>query len=422
MRHLLNVLVIVSLLYSHPSKSEDVLTIGVAGTNGVAREMVYFLATAFEKQTPNVKIRLIVREGESYKNDLQNMLEQEDGYDVAFWMAGERFNKYIRLDLVTPITDIWQSHQLSDNFSNNLNNAITFNKQIYAIPFSRYQWGMLYNKKLFDRLSLIPPNNWQQFIDVLGVLKTENVIPIYVGSKFNWEISAWFEFLNLRLNGYTFHQSFIKGESPVDSPQIRLVFKYWQELIESGYFIVKKQYNLREGLPYLYRELGGVMLAGSYFTAFVPPNKLNDMGFFSFPQMNTQIENVEIAPVDIVFIAERAKNKVLAKKFLVFLSSKYAQEKFNSGSHFLPANKLSEIPENEIFQAVQKSLNNVRKQTLFFDREAEDTFAQQNMAIWHDFINSPTIDTENVEKTIKLMEEARLNLLSRSCGSNCNNN
>jgi multiple sugar transport system substrate-binding protein len=350
------------------------------------------------------------------------MLEKENGYDVAFWMAGERFNKYIRLDLVTPITDIWQSNQLSDNFSKNLNNAITFNKEIYAIPFSRYQWGMLYNKKLFERLSLVPPNNWQQFIDVLSVLKSENVIPIYVGSKYNWEISAWFEFLNLRLNGYTFHQSFIKGESPVDSPQIRLVFKYWQELIESGYFIVQKQYNLREGLPYLYRELGGVMLAGSYFTAFVPPKKLNDMGFFSFPQMNTQIENVEIAPVDIVFIAERAKNKVLAKKFLVFLSSKYAQEKFNSGSHFLPANKLSEIPENEIFQAVQKSLNNVRKQTLFFDREAEDTFAQQNMAIWHDFINSPTIDAGNVDKAIKSMEEARLNLLSRSCGLNCNIN
>jgi multiple sugar transport system substrate-binding protein len=422
MPYLLNVLVIVSLLYSHQSKADDVLTVGVAGTNGVAREMVYFLAAAFEKQTPNVKIRFIVREGESYKNDLQNMLEKEDGYDVAFWMAGERFNKYIRLDLVTPITDIWQSHQLSDNFSNNLNNAITFNKEIYAIPFSRYQWGMLYNKKLFERLSLVPPNNWQQFIDVLGVLKSENVIPIYVGSKYDWEISAWFEFLNLRLNGYTFHQSFIKGESPVDSPQIRLVFKYWQELIESGYFIVQKQYNLREGLPYLYRELGGMMLAGSYFTAFVPPKKLSDIGFFSFPQMNTQIENVEIAPVDIVFIAERAKNKVLAKKFLVYLSSKYAQEKFNSGSHFLPANKLSFIPKSEIFQSVQKSLNNVHKQTLFFDREAEDIFAQKNMTIWRDFIESPTVDARNVEKAIKSMEEARLNLLSRSCGSNCNIN
>ena len=422
MRYLLHILVIVNLLYPHQSRAEDVLTIGIAGTNGVAREMVYFLASAFEKQTPNVKIRFIVREGESYKKDLQNMLEKDDGYDVVFWMAGERFNKYIRLDLVTPITDIWQSHQLSDNFSENLNNAITFNKQIYAIPFSRYQWGMLYNKRLFERLSLVPPNNWQQFIDVLSVLKSENVIPIYVGSKYNWQISAWFEFLNLRLNGYDFHQSFIKGKSPVDSPQIRLVFKYWQVLIESGYFIVQRQYNLREGLPYLYRELGGVMLVGSYFTAFVPPNKLNDMGFFSFPQIDPQIENVEIAPVDIVFIAERAKNKILAKKFIVFLSSKYAQEKFNSGSHFLPANKLSVIPENEIFQSVQKSLNNVRKQTLFFDREAEDTFAQQNMTIWRDFIESPTIDATIVDKAIKSMEEARLNLLSRSCDSNCNIN
>ena len=181
MRYLSYILVTLNLLYSHLSRAEEVLTIGVAGTNGVAREMVYFLAAEFEKQTPNVKIRFIVREAESYKDDLQNMLEKENGYDVAFWMAGERFNKYIRLDLVTPITDIWQSHQLSDNFSNNLNNAITFNKKIYAIPFSRYQWGMLYSKRLFNRLSITPPNNWQQFIDLLGVLKSENIIPIYVG-------------------------------------------------------------------------------------------------------------------------------------------------------------------------------------------------------------------------------------------------
>ena len=158
-----------------------------------------------------------------------------------------------------------------------------YNQQIYAIPFSRYQWGMLYNKMLFERLSLLPPKNWQQFIDLLTVLKSEKIIPIYVASKYSWEISAWFEFLNLRLNGYDFHQWFIKGKSPVDSTKIRLVFKYWQALIESGSFLVQKQSSLRDGLPYLYRELGGLMLAGSYVTAFIPPKNLDEIGFFSFP-------------------------------------------------------------------------------------------------------------------------------------------
>jgi multiple sugar transport system substrate-binding protein len=421
MRYILYFFVIINLLYPDQLKAEEVLTVGVAGTNGVAREMVYSLAATFEKQTPNVKIRFIVREGESYKKDLRNMLEIDTGYDVAFWMAGERFYKYVRLGLVSPINDIWQSHQLGNNFADNLNGAITFNQQIYAIPFSRYQWGMLYNKKLFDRLSLVPPSNWEQFIDVLTVLKSEGIIPIYVGSKYSWQISAWFEFLNLRLNGYEFHQSFIEGKSPVDSPEIRLVFKYWQQLIESGYYVVQKEYDLREGLPYLYRGLGGVMLAGSYFTAFVPPKKLNNIGFFSFPQINPQIENVEIAPVDIVFMAERSKNKVLAQKFLVFLSSKFAQEKFNSGSHFLPANNSSEIPKDDIFHSVQQSLNNVSKQTLFFDREAEEKFAQQNMSIWLNYIETSTIDSSNIDKAIKKMEEARLSLLSRSCHENCNN-
>ncbi|MBA6327855.1 hypothetical protein H4J46_07885 [Colwellia sp. MB02u-6] len=100
--------------------------------------------------------------------------------------------------------------------------------------------------------------------------------------------------------------------------------------------------------------------------------------------------------MDIAFIAKRSKNKVLAKKLLIFLSSKSAQEKFNRGSHFLPANKFSDIPKNDIFQSVQQSLNNLRQQTLFFNREAEEKFVQQNMSIWRDFIYN-----SDINKTIK---------------------
>ena len=416
LRYILFFLIIINLLYSHQSKAEDVLTVGIAGTNGVAREMVYTIAAAFEKKNPNVKVKFIVKEGESYKSELQHMLVDDAGYDVAFWMSGERFDRYIRLGLVAPITDIWQSRQLANSFAKNLNNAITFKNQIYAIPFSRYQWGMLYNKNLFTRLSIEPPKTWPQFIDALTELKNKQVIPIYLGSKYTWSVSAWFEYLNLRLNGYDFHQSFVKGKMPIDSPQIRLVFNYWQQLIDAGFFVVNRDYQLKEGLPLIYREKAGIILAGSYFTAFIPQTKFDDIGFFSFPQINPKVDNVEIAPVDIAFVAQRTKNKPLAKEFLVFLSSKYAQEKFNSGSHFLPANKLSEIPNNGIFQSVQESLNNVRQQTLFFDREAEYTFAQRNMSIWRDYVEGLALET-----VIKKMEEARVKLLSCTGNDECNN-
>lgn len=200
----------------------------------------------------------------------------------------------------------------------------------------------------------------------------------------------------------------------VDSPQIRLVFKYLQQLIEADYFVANRAYQLVEGLPLIYREQAGVILAGSYFTAFVPSTKIEDIGFFSFPQINPDAENVEIAPVDIAFVAQRTKNKLLAKKFISFLSSKYVQEEFNCGSHFLPANKLSEVPDKGVFQSVQKSLNNVCLQSLFFDREAEYNFAQQNMSIWREFVEGLDVDI-----VIKKMEKARVNLLLCSDDDTC---
>ena len=141
-------------------------------------------------------------------------------------MAGERFNKYIRLDLVASITDIWQSNKLANSFPSHLSGAVTFNQQFYAIPFSYYQWGMFYNKQLFKRLSLKPPSDWQEFMKILAVLKHEGLMPISIGSKYSWAVSPWFELLNLRLNGYSFNQSFIQGKVSAFSPEIRRVFEY----------------------------------------------------------------------------------------------------------------------------------------------------------------------------------------------------
>ena len=81
---------------------------------------------------------------------------------------------------------------------------------------------------------------------------------------------------------------------------------------------------------------------------------------------------------------------------------------FNNGSHFLSANKQANISKSEILQSVQQSLRSVDHLTLFFDREAEDAYAQENMTIWQDFI----VDVD-IEETISKMEAARLRYLSR---------
>lgn len=407
MSYVLYIFITLYLLLSNLSQAEDILKVGMPGTNAVGREEVYELARAFEAQNPDVKIVFVVSEGEIFKKTLQQQLMQDNGLDVVFWMAGERFNKYIRLDLVAPITDIWLSNKLTENFPSHLSGAVTFNEQLYAVPFSYYQWGMFYNKQLFKRLALTPPNDWQAFIKILAALKREDLMPISIGSKYSWAVSPWFELLNLRLNGYAFNQLFIQGKVSAYAPEIRRVFEYWQTLILSGYFIEHKE-SLVESLPLLYREQAGVILAGSYFASFFPKKLSRNIGFFPFPIINSDVDKSEVSPVDISFIAQRSTQKAIAKRFLLFLSSKEAQEMFNNGSHFLSANKQANIAKSETLQTVQKSLSNVKHLTLFFDREAEDTFAQDNMAIWRDFISH-----RNIEETLSKMEAARQRYLLR---------
>lgn len=401
-------LAFIYMLFTPILKAEEVLKVGISGINAVGREEVYALAHAFELRNPKVKVTFVVNEGETYKKTLQKQLEQEEGgLDVAFWMAGERFDKYIRLNLVTPVTDIWRSNKLAEQFTPHLNRAVALDEQFYAVPFSYYQWGFFYNKQLFERLGLALPRDWQEFIKILSILKHEGLMPISIGTKYSWSVSPWFELFNLRLNGYNFNQSFIKGNVSANSPEIRHVFEYWQKLIQSGYFIDHKE-SLIASLPLLYREQAGIILGGSYFASFFPKSLSNRIGFIPFPVMNLDVDKSEVAPVDIAFIAQRSKKKQLAKRFLVFLSSKEAQERFNNKTHFLSANKLADISNSDTLQSVKRSLNGVSRLTLFFDREAEDTFAKENMAIWRDFITDP-----DIEETISKMEKVRVNYLSR---------
>ena len=389
--------------------AKSTLKIVTIGHDASVRNSLYLIAEQFEKLHPDIELQFIIQSDTKLKSGLTQLLKKNNAVDIVIWHSGERLNYYIEQGLVLNITNLWNEEKLDRLFTPINKRIVTFNKQNWAIPISYYPWGFYYNKKLFKRLEITPPQNWQQFIQVLNKVKQQNITPIYIGSKNPWPVGCWFEYLNLRLNGLEYHNAFVKGEISAHDEGIKDVLEHWQQLIHSGYFFEQHQgKDLADGMPLLYREQVSMMLSGHIFKAYMSEEVLDAMGYFTFPNIKKDVANVQVTPVDVMFIAKSSLQQEAAKNFLIYAASKDAQNLMNKMLNQFPVNKYSVMSDSKLLQTVKLTLDQAEARTYFYDREVEKTFGEDNLKIWLNFLNEPDIN-----KTITKMEQARVEYLSR---------
>jgi multiple sugar transport system substrate-binding protein len=401
--------VLLMFLFSNGVCAITVLKIASIGTSSDIREALYDLTAQFQKINPDVRIEIILDSDSHLKNELTTLLKQQNMVDIVMWHAGERLNKLIEQDLVLPINDLWFDNELNHQFTSTNQNIVMLNGQVWAIPISYYQWGFYYKKSLFKRLSINPPDNWSEFVNALSIIKQQNITPIYIGSKNLWEIGIWFEYLNLRLNGLDFHNLFVQGEITAHSDGIKDVLTYWAKLIEKGGFFEKHEgKDLTDSFPYIYREIAAITLSGYMIEPYMDEKILNDIGFFPFPKIKEDVANIQVTPVDVMFIAKSSAKQEWARKFILFASNANTQTTLNTKLNQFPVNKHSTVRDSKLLQQMLNSLNQAEGRTYFYDREVEKEYGQENLKIWKQFLINP-----DIEKTVIKMEQVRKHYLTK---------
>jgi multiple sugar transport system substrate-binding protein len=336
--------VLLIFLFGNYAFAITVLKVASIGSSSNIREALYDITARFEKINPDVRIEIVLDSDTHLKNKLTRLLKQKSMVDIAVWHAGERLNKLIDQDLVLPINGLWYDNQLNNQFTVTNQNIVMLNGQVWAIPISYYQWGFYYKKSLFKRLAINSPNNWSEFINALSIIKQNNITPIYIGSKNLWEVGIWFEYLNLRLNGLEYHNLFVQGEITAHSDGIKGVLTYWAKLINQGDFFDQHEgKDLSDSFPYIYREIAGVTLSGYMIEPYMDEKILDDIGFFPFPKIKGDVANIQVTPVDVMFIAKSSAKQEWAKKFVLFASNANIQTTFNAKLNQFPVNKHSTV-------------------------------------------------------------------------------
>ncbi|MFC3852009.1 ABC transporter substrate-binding protein [Salinispirillum marinum] len=344
------------------------------------------LLERFKAENPDIDVQWNDFEKEGYKTAIRGWLASSPP-DIAFWYAGERMKFFVDRGLFADVSDIWQENNMLEDFASVVP-AMSVDGKQYGVPFSYYQWGIYYNKDVFDRYGLSEPSTWDEFMAVNATLKENGVTPITIGTRFLWTAAGWFDYLNLRVNGLDYHIDLMEGKIPYDDAGVREVFNYWGELVNNGYFIENHAaYTWQEAQPFLFNGEAAMYLMGNFLTPNFPDGV--EFGFFPFPQINPEIGMYEDAPLDTIHMPTGAKNKEEARLFLEFVARADNQALLNGRLNQLAPNSKAEVAGDAFLQDGARMLAAADGTAQFYDRDTLPEMASVGMQGFQEFMVNP---------------------------------
>ena len=362
------------------------------------------LIAAFEAKHPDIEVKWNLFDHEGYKTSIRNFLTA-DPPDLAAWYAGNRMAPFVEAGLFEDVSDVWAAGGLDKTLASAAA-SMTIDGKKWGVPYTYYQWGIYYRADIFEEQGITPPQTWDELLAACAKLKAAGITPFSIGSKVLWPTAGWFDYLNLRVNGYEFHMDLTAGKVPYTDPKVRAVFDRWAELVKPGYFIENHAaIDWQEAVPLFVQGKTAMYLMGNFAVANMIDGGLKEeqIGFMQFPEITPGLPKAEDAPTDTIHIPAKAKNKEDAKKFLAFLATPEAQTAVNKTLGQLPVNSLSEPPEDRILRQGFEMLSNAYALAQFYDRDAPAGMAKAGMEGFQEFMVKP----DKVDRILKRLEKVR---------------
>ncbi|MDA7425933.1 ABC transporter substrate-binding protein [Thalassococcus lentus] len=375
-------------------------------SNPAPRAIMEGLAADFGAMHPDLTVELEIVDREAWKSQIRNALSANPP-DVVNWYAANRMLPYVESGLFMDISDMYSGGDLPGLDA--VKGAMTIDGKQWGVPYSYYQWGIYYREDIFKELGLAEPATFEEEMANCQKILDAGKKCYSIGSKFLWTAGGWFDYLNMRTNGFDFHMELAQGKVAWTDDRVRETFANWRKLIDMGAFIDDHQtYSWQEALPFVVNGEATAYLIGNFAVPHLREAGLTDdqIDFYQFPKI-ADVPMGEDAPTDTFHIASGASNVDAAKAFLQFVTSADVQSKINGpdGLGQLPINANSSVADDEFIQQGFEMLsqNATGGIAQFFDRDFPAEMASIGMEGLQEFMVFP----DNLDDILGRMEQAR---------------
>ncbi len=375
-------------------------------SNPAPRAVIEGLVADFGEMHPDLNIELTVVDREAWKTQIRNALGANPP-DVVNWYAANRMGPYVEAGLFEDISDMYENGDLPGLES--VKGAMTLDGKQWGVPYTYYQWGIYYREDIFNELGLSEPATFEEELANCEKIVASGRACYAIGTKFLWTAGGWFDYLNMRTNGFDFHMQLARGEVEWTDDRVRETFANWRKIIDMGGYIADHQsYSWQEALNFMTDGEAAAYLIGNFA---VPPLReagLTDdqIDFYQFPTI-ADVPQGEDAPTDTFHIPSGAANKDNARAFLQFVTSAEVQTAINGGDALgqLPVNAESSVDADEFLEQGFEMLSNNAQGGVaqFFDRDFPAEMASVGMEGLQEFMVFP----DNLDDILERLEDAR---------------
>lgn len=141
-----------------------------------------FKAKELAEKNIDVTIKLEMPNADQANQILKTRLASNDAPDV------------FTLHAIADIPSFYDAGYLSDlsgqpfvaDLYESVKKTVTYDGKVVALPLESLSWGYLYNREIFSRLNLTPPQTLKEMEEVIAVLKQNNVTPFLLAFQESW--------------------------------------------------------------------------------------------------------------------------------------------------------------------------------------------------------------------------------------------
>ena len=348
------------------------------------------LVDSFSKANPSIHVRVNVFGHEEEKTAIRNWLAT-DPPDIVYWYPGVRMLSFVKPGLFAPVDAVWKQTALESRVSPGVTEQLSHDGHRWGLPYGYYMWGMYYRRDVFQKAGIAVPTDWPAFLAACAKLKAAGITPIALGDQEQWPGAGWFDYLDMRINGFAAHEALLRGQQSYNGPGGLKVLDTWADLAKHGYFTPNAtSYRWEDAERFLLSGKSAMMLIGSFILPTLPPDVAPKIGFFKSPTIAAKPGPAEDGPIDMLSIPSGAKNKADAETFLAFATHPDADAPLAAGLGELPVVTNAPPPANPMMASQAKLLSSVPHFAQFYDRDTTPQMATAGMQQFQRLLYDPS--------------------------------
>ncbi|MEV4577807.1 extracellular solute-binding protein [Nonomuraea jabiensis] len=316
---------------SEPAADGTVTLSFMTGSDQSTVDTSKALADAFMQANPKIKVKIENQPGGSEgDNIVKTRLSTGEMTDVFWYNSGSLLQA---LNPAQSLVDLTGDPVVA-NVQPDYLRVVTQGDHVYGVPATAASGGgILYNRKVYEKLGLQVPKTWDEFMANNDKIKAAGITPVISTFKDTWtsQLFVLADFYNVQAATPAFAQDYTANKAKfATTPAALASFQHLAEVHAKGY--------LNKGFGSATLDQGLKLLAegqGAHYpmlTAILPPvlatspQAATDIGFFGIPGTDAAKNGATVWEPPAIYIPKSTKNLEAAKKFAAFVASPAAAE------------------------------------------------------------------------------------------------